>query len=335
MVAKAWGVIYRPRTWAEFAAPKETLDALKNITASTMLVGPTGSGKTSAAQLIADMHNGEIIDFNAAVDTGIDKIRELLETVKSYPFQKDRYVVVIDEAHALSAQAIKALLKDAESESENGPIWLILTNQPDKFSEEFKTRFNTIVIKYPTVEALQELCDEVLEAEGVKSVPEDLIDACIENAQRNPRSTLNTLQDAIKNGLHKNTKAKSIDDFANLLEQYSSSIENSMLDQLVEFLVDGQIPNNSVMAVYATWSRILNYIYFKKTKPPTHVDFDRLGEMFVNKLRDVAQEDIIRTIGAINKARGDVLLNGVNPVSALIENLWTGVLVHQIEAMKR
>lgn len=335
MVSKAWAVTYRPRTLDELVVSAETKNSLKSITSSTMLIGPTGSAKTTSALLIADLHNGELIEFNAAVDTGIDKIRELLETVKNYPFQKDRYVVVIDEAHALSAQATKALLKDMESENENGPIWLVLTNQPDKFPQEFRDRFNTIVMKYPSMEALQELCDEILEEEGIKNVPEDLIDACIENAQRNPRSTLNTLQDAIKNGLHKNTKAKSIDDFANLLEQYSSSVESSMLDQLVEFLVDGQIPNNSVMAVYATWSRILNYIYFKKTKPPTHVDFDRLGEMFVNKLRDVAQEDIIRTIGAINKARGDVLLNGVNPVSALIENLWTGVLVHQIEAMKR
>lgn len=321
---KPYGVTYRPQTAEEFIGPQSVKDAIKNPSSVNLIVGPTGAGKTSIAYLIAKECNGEMVELNAANETGIEKVRELIDKVKHYPLSKDRYVVVIDEAHALSAQAMKALLKEFEDASDEGPIWLVLTNQPDKLPTEFKTRFNNIVLKYPSLAELQVYADEVLEAEGHKNIDELLIDACIEFADNNPRAMLNTLQDAINSGL--NNKHKDIDSYINAIGKVVSTPENNLIRQLEQWLESDVVPNQSVMAVYPTWTRILNYIYFKLLKVGVEPEYDRLGEMALNWkiVQDSGAyitEKSIKTLEALNTARGDVLLNGANGVSALIVRL--------------
>ncbi len=135
---------YRPRTFPDLIGQEAMVRTLTNAFASGriaqgfMLTGVRGVGKTTTARLIAralnygdkptiempdygphcdailESHHMDVIEMDAASNTGVDNMREIIEQVRYAPVQARYKVYIIDEVHMLSKSAFNALLKTLE-----------------------------------------------------------------------------------------------------------------------------------------------------------------------------------------------------------------------------
>lgn len=125
---------YRPRSFDDVVSQEHVINTLRNaiqserISHAYLFCGPRGVGKTTMARVVARMINGvsldvdgeelgrtlDIIEIDAASNSGVDDVRLLRDGVRVPP-QKGTYkVYIIDEVHMLSKQAFNALLKTLE-----------------------------------------------------------------------------------------------------------------------------------------------------------------------------------------------------------------------------
>lgn len=138
---------YRPTRWEEVvghyavvSSLRSSLDELKS--GAFLLCGPSGVGKTTIARLIAKhkgIHGTDLMEVDAGQYTGIDTIRELVNTANSSPLVSAGKCVIMDECHALSRQAWEGLLKAIEEPPE-GVFWVLCTTNPAKVPKTIQTR---------------------------------------------------------------------------------------------------------------------------------------------------------------------------------------------------
>ena len=146
---------YRPSTFDELLGQDAMVRTLTNafeanrIAQAYMLTGVRGVGKTTTARLIAralnyvndktgdnspttdfselgehcqaimESRHVDVIEMDAASKTGIDDVREIIESVRYKPVSAPYKVYIIDEIHMLSKQAFNALLKTLEEPPEH------------------------------------------------------------------------------------------------------------------------------------------------------------------------------------------------------------------------
>lgn len=179
-------------------------------TGTVLIHGPSGSGKTTLAFIMAQaLSNGEeadITDYNAATQTGVEGIRNLLAASRYSPSTKTgRRVFIIDEAHALTAQSKSALLKDFESPPDEGSppvIWIMCTDKLSAVPAQLQSRAIKIAMKSPTGDSARGRLKAILGEEApqyIKKWPERdlraLFDHCLTSAGGNFRTAIHILQE--------------------------------------------------------------------------------------------------------------------------------------------
>lgn len=151
---------YRPKLFDQVIGQEHITTVLKNQIKSGspshayLFCGPRGTGKTSSAKILARainclhpvngepcgecencrfsaVENPDVIEIDAASNTGVDKIRELIEQVQFMPMQLKYRVFIIDEVHMLSGSAFNALLKTIE-EPPAHVLFILATTEPQK-----------------------------------------------------------------------------------------------------------------------------------------------------------------------------------------------------------
>ncbi len=199
---------YRPAAFDALIGQDAVVTTLANAIARNrlaqawLLTGVRGVGKTSTARIIAkalncigpDGQGGptispcgvcanceaiaagqhiDVIEMDAASNTGVDNIREIIEAVR-YASVSARYkVYIVDEVHMLSKGAFNALLKTLE-EPPPHVKFIFATTEVGKVPATILSRCQRFDLKRVSAELLAEHFRKVSEAEGAAAEPEAL-----------------------------------------------------------------------------------------------------------------------------------------------------------------
>lgn len=177
---------YRPQRLAELVGQQAIATTLANalrtgrIAPAYLFCGPRGTGKTSSARILARSLNCitsdvptpepcghcelcvaitagnalDVIEIDAASNTGVDNIRELIERSRFAPVQARWKVYVIDECHMLSTAAFNALLKTLE-EPPPRVVFVLATTDPQRVLATILSRCQRFDFRRIPLEALE------------------------------------------------------------------------------------------------------------------------------------------------------------------------------------
>ena len=212
---------YRPRRFAELKGQEHVVRALRNAVANDrggqayMFSGPRGTGKTSAARILAKVlnctnpHDGEpccecdaclaiergtsfdVLELDAASNNGVDNIRELIERAAMGNPGRHR-VFILDEVHMLSAGAEAALLKTLE-EPPPHVVFVLATTDPQKVSETIRSRTQHLQFRLLPAKELEEHVRFVVQDAELHVTPEAIRQA-VEQGGGSARDTLSALE---------------------------------------------------------------------------------------------------------------------------------------------
>lgn len=193
---------YRPRVFAEVMGQEHITRVLKNQIRSGhtshayLFCGSRGTGKTSTAKILAravnclsprdgepclecdactreDAYDVDIIEMDAASNTGVDDIRTILEKTRFTPMYLKKKVYIIDEVHMLSSSAFNALLKTLE-EPPAHIVFILATTEPQKLPATIISRCQRFDFRRLTVDCIVDRLTAVLAASGASATPDAL-----------------------------------------------------------------------------------------------------------------------------------------------------------------
>ncbi len=233
--AEAYTVLarkYRPRTFEDLIGQEAMVRTLTNaftshrIAHAFMLTGVRGVGKTTTARLLARALNYEsdtvhgpsvdlkvmgrhcqaiidgrhidVLELDAASRTGVDAMRDLLESVRYAPVEARYKVYVIDEVHMLSTGAFNALLKTLEEPPPHAKF-IFATTEIRKVPVTILSRCQRFDLRRVEPETLMPHLEKICGLEGVKIDP-DALALIARAAEGSVRDSLSLLDQALVQG---------------------------------------------------------------------------------------------------------------------------------------
>lgn len=174
---------YRPKTLSEVIGQDQVVkplsSALKSgkVSHSYLFTGPRGCGKTSVARILAHEINGfkyeledsylDIIEIDAASNTGVDNIRELREKAIIAPSEGKYKVYIIDEVHMLTKSAFNALLKTLE-EPPAHVVFILATTDLEKVPVTITSRSQVYTFRLASTDTMLKHLESICKKEGIK-----------------------------------------------------------------------------------------------------------------------------------------------------------------------
>jgi len=188
---------YRPQKFEDVVAQEHVTKTLQNsiknnrLGSGYLFCGPRGTGKTTTARILAkaiNCVNGptpepcgkcpacieitkgsslDVLEIDAASNTGVDDIRTLRENVRYLPTGGHKRIYIIDEVHRLSGPAFDALLKTLE-EPPAHVMFIFATTEPLKVPETILSRTQRFDFKRVSINDLTANLSKISQAENLK-----------------------------------------------------------------------------------------------------------------------------------------------------------------------
>lgn len=174
MSKTALAIKYRPTSFNDMTEQSAIKDILENqIKTKTfqhgyLFTGPSGTGKTTSARIFANMINdgkGNPIEVDAASNSGVDNIRQIIEDAKRKPLDAEYKIFIVDECHSLSNGAWQALLKTLE-EPPKFTIFIFCTTNPEKIPATILSRVQRYNFQKISNEGVYNRLHTILEKES-------------------------------------------------------------------------------------------------------------------------------------------------------------------------
>ena len=250
---------YRPNNLDELVGQKFISITLKQalltkkIAPAYLFNGPRGTGKTSSARIFAKSLNCQafdqptitpcckcdlcrqitdgsaldIIEIDAASNTGVENIREIIERARFAPTQARWKVYVIDECHMLSTAASNALLKTIE-EPPSRVVFILATTNPERVLNTIQSRCQKFDFRRISPSDIFQQLPAIAEKESIKYEVQALkmIAKRSNGGMRDAQSLLEQLN-LLPEGI-------TINNIQNLLGEVSESELTNLIKSLVE-----------------------------------------------------------------------------------------------------
>ena len=215
---------WRPLVFADLVGQDAVVRTLTSALESGRLAhaylfsGPRGSGKTSAAKILArciDCVNGptavpdntcencrailagsalDVLEIDAASNRGIDEIRALRDAVKFAPAAMRMKVYIIDEAHMLTKEGANAFLKTLEEPPPHA-VFILATTEPEKLPVTILSRCQRYAFARIAIPVMIDKMKEVARGEGI-AIDDGALAAIAYRADGGLRDALTMLEQA-------------------------------------------------------------------------------------------------------------------------------------------
>ncbi|HEX5275041.1 MAG TPA: DNA polymerase III subunit gamma/tau [Candidatus Rubrimentiphilum sp.] len=215
---------WRPKSFAELVGQEAVVRTLTSAISGGKLAhaylfsGPRGSGKTSAAKILArciDCVHGptptpdntcencvailsgtalDVLEIDAASNRGIDEIRALRDAVKFAPAAMRMKVYIIDEAHMLTKEGANAFLKTLEEPPPHA-VFILATTEPEKLPLTILSRCQRYAFRRIAIPVMIERMREIASAEKIP-IDDSALSAIAYRADGGLRDALTMLEQA-------------------------------------------------------------------------------------------------------------------------------------------
>lgn len=196
---RAW----RPQAFRDVVGQRHIVQTLQNslkekrFTHAYLFSGPRGTGKTSAAKILAKALNCQhgpspepcnacqacigitegtvldVVEIDAASNRGVEEIRDVRDKVKYAPTEVSYKVYIIDEVHMLTTEAFNALLKTLE-EPPPHVVFILATTEPGRIPATIISRCQRFDFRRVQLEDQLSRLEHICKEEAIEAEPEAL-----------------------------------------------------------------------------------------------------------------------------------------------------------------
>jgi len=194
---------WRPQAFREMVGQKPIIQTLQNalkerrFSHAYLFSGPRGTGKTSAAKILAKAVNCEngpdaepcnqcaaclhitegtimdVVEIDAASNRGVEEIRDIRDKIRFAPTEVRYKVYIIDEVHMLTSEAFNALLKTLEEPPAHA-MFILATTEPHRLPTTIVSRCQRFDFRRVSLQEQVERLEQVCRQEHIQAEPEAL-----------------------------------------------------------------------------------------------------------------------------------------------------------------
>jgi len=332
--------VWRPQTFLDVVGQEHVTKTLQNallqqkISHAYLFSGPRGTGKTSAAKILAKAINCEqspvsepcnecaacrgitdgtisdVLEFDAASNSRVEEMRDVLDKVRFAPTAVNYKVYIIDEVHMLSISAFNALLKTLE-EPPKHVIFILATTEPHKIPLTIISRCQRFDFRRITAGAIVNRMKLIVEESGI-DCDERALQLIARAADGGMRDALSLLDQAISYS----QDHVAIEDALTVTGSVSQGFLNKLalafrekdvangLAALDELLFHGKDPMRFIEDLILFYRDMLLY----KTAPNLEESLERvmLDDDFRTIAETISTDQIYQLIDLLNKTQQEM-----------------------------
>ncbi|MBO6055982.1 MAG: DNA polymerase III subunit gamma/tau [Alphaproteobacteria bacterium] len=323
---------YRPQKFADVVGQDVAVKILTKailkdrVGHSILFTGTRGVGKTTLARILAKTLRCEnrqpneyepcgkcesclnfskdsqidVIEIDAASNTGVDDVREIIESCRYKPTTGKYKIFIIDEVHMLSKSAFNALLKTLEEPPEHVKF-LMATTEIFKIPETILSRVLRFDLKNVDSVLISQYLSTVCNRENI-SVGAEALSLVARFANGSIRDSLSILDQILNVADNNSLSAEQVreilcvSDDSDLLELFSLIMSSNLKDSVEKYR---EIISNEV-AAKAVLTRLMDFVYFVTcVKTNLKITDKTLPEESENELRKIAQNTSLSSLSRI------------------------------------